>query len=171
MAACTIVSVVYPEVVIINHAFCFARPNILMYIQFPRVSCIQSIQRPHIHGILPAPTAITPLPLLPPIHPTRTIYTPLRLLTLPLPAILALDLPLYNIVPTAATIQTRDSPQNTRYQHKPHNLIEEVAIREDDGAVRQRLVFGVVAVGDAGVVVRAVLEGGKFLVEVACEER
>jgi hypothetical protein len=62
-------------------------------------------------------------PLLPPITPTSTIHTPLRLLTNILATKLALDLPLHNIIIRATRVRQRNDPQRQRNAHKPHNLV------------------------------------------------
>lgn len=108
--------------------------------------------------------------LLPPIQPTRTIHTPFRLLTNILPTILTLDLLLDNIVIRRPTIHGSNHPQAHRNGQKPHNLVDEAAVREHDGAIRERLLGCVVAVGDGGIVRGSALEGCEFGGEVAAEE-
>ena len=76
-----------------------------------------------------SPQYAFPSPILPPIRPTSTIHTPLRLLTNILPAKLALDLFLHNIIPTPPTIAQRNDPQRNRNSHKSHYLVEEVSVR------------------------------------------
>jgi hypothetical protein len=84
--------------------------------------------------------------ILPPIRPARTVNTPPRLLTNILPAELALDLLLHNIIPTSPGIRQRDYPQRHRNSHEPHDLIEEVTVRQHHGAVVDGLGRRVVAV-------------------------
>ena len=109
-------------------------------------------------------------PIFPPILPTRTIHAPLRLLTNILPAKLALDLLLHNIVIRPPRIHARDYPQAHGYDKKPHDLVDERAVCEYYGAVAKRLVLGVVARRDGRVVVGPVFHGCELLVEVPREE-
>jgi hypothetical protein len=113
---------------------------------------------------------IRPSSILPPIRPTGTVNTPLRLLTNVLPTELALDLLLHDIIPTAPTIRQRNHPQRHSNSHKPHNLVKEVSISQYHGAVVNCLGRCVVPVGYSGVVVWPVFEDSEFLVEVAGEE-
>jgi hypothetical protein len=94
---------------------------------------------------------------LPPIHPTRTIHTPPRLLTNILPTKPTLNLLLHDIIIRPPRIRQRKSPQRKRNTNKPYNLIQETPIRKHYGAVVEGLLDGVVAVRDVGVVLRAVL--------------
>jgi hypothetical protein len=109
-------------------------------------------------------------PLFPPILPTCTIHTPFRLFTDILPAKLALDLLLHNIVVRPTTIHTSNHPQAHRDNQEAHNLVDEGTVREHDGTVTKRLILGVVARRDGRVVVGPVFHGGELLVEVPREE-
>jgi hypothetical protein len=111
-----------------------------------------------------------PLLTLSPIHPTRTIHTPLRLLANILPTELALNLLLHNVIIRAARIRKCDYPQRQRNAHETDHFVDEIAPREYHRAVVERLFHGVVPRGDGAVVGGAALQDGEFLVEVAREE-
>ena len=66
--------------------------------------------------------------LLPPILPTRTIHTPLRLLTNPLPAILALDSMLNDLIIRYPGIQLRNNIQRDANTKEVEYFIQEGAI-------------------------------------------
>jgi hypothetical protein len=104
---------------------------------------------------------------LPPVRPAGTVNTPLRLLTNILPAKLALDLLLDDIIPTAPAIRQRNHPERHSNSHEPHNLIKEVSVSQHHGAIVYGLRRRVVPVGDGGVVVGPVFENGELFVEVS----
>jgi hypothetical protein len=111
-----------------------------------------------------------PLLTLPPIHPTRTIHTPLCFLADILPAELTLDLLLHDIIICAPRVSQCNKPQCKRNAHEANNLVKETTVRKDHGTVVERLFHRVVA-GRYGIVVGgSVLEDGELLVEVAREE-
>jgi hypothetical protein len=101
--------------------------------------------------------------LFPPIQPTRTIHTPLRLLRNVLPAILALDLLLDDVVMARPAIETCNHEQAQRDEEEAHDLVEKVTPGPDDGAIVESLLHGVVTVAGIG----AWAEDREALVEVA----
>jgi hypothetical protein len=92
--------------------------------------------------------AIDPSSILPPIGPTGTVNTPLRPFTNILPAKLALDLLLHNIIPTASAIRQRNHPERHSNSHESHNLIKEVSVSQHHGAIVDGLRRCVVPVGN-----------------------
>lgn len=96
-------------------------------------------------------------PLLPPIRPTRTVHTPLRLLTNILPTKLALNLLLHNIIIRAPRIRQRNDPQRQRNAYEPNHLIQEAAVRKHNSPIVKCLFDGVVPVRYGAVVGWAVL--------------
>jgi hypothetical protein len=110
------------------------------------------------------------IPLLSPIRPTRTVDTPLRLLTDVLPTKLAFHLLLDNIVIRASRIRKRNNPKRQRNAYKAYDLVEKTAVGKHYGAVVERLLDCVIAVGNGAIVVWTVFEDGKLLVQVAREE-
>jgi len=108
---------------------------------------VQITRKTDLHScVFPSHPLLIPSSSLPPIHPTRTINTPLRLLADILPTKLTFDLLLHNIIVRAPRVRKRNNPQRQRNTHKPHNLIQKTAIRKHNGAVIQRLRDGVVPV-------------------------
>lgn len=105
-----------------------------------------------------------------PINPTRTINTPLRLLTNILPTKLTLDLLLHNIIIRTPRIRQRNDPQRQRNTQKSYHFIQETAVRKHHRAVVQRLCDGRVAVGYSTVVVGTVFQDRELLVEVTAKE-
>lgn len=105
------------------------------------------------------------------IRPASTINASLGLLTNILATKPTLDLPLHNIIATAPAVGEGNDPKRQRHNHKAHNLVEKVAVGQHDGAVVERLLRGIVAVCNRGVVVWAVVQHGKFGVEVAHQKR
>lgn len=108
--------------------------------------------------------------IFPPIQPTRTIDAPPRLLTNILPTILALDLPLDNLILTNPLVTPSDHEKTQRDQRKPQHLVQKAAVKPHHGPVRLRLLHRVVATDLAALVARPAAQDQEALVQVAGEE-
>jgi hypothetical protein len=97
--------------------------------------------------------------------PCRAIDTPLGLFTDVLSAVLALDLPLDDVVTSRPAIGLRNCEQCNGDQYEANDLVQERAIRPHNGTVVKCLLDSVV-----GHSLAATPEHGELLVEVAVDK-
>jgi hypothetical protein len=82
--------------------------------------------------------------IIPTILPRRTVETPRGLFTDPLPAVLASNLLLDNVIVSKSTVDLRDEEESQRDQEEPHNLVEKRSPCPDESSITEGLCHGVV---------------------------